>query len=91
MRFASPALLLLLTVPLGYAALAWVRRRRVPPAHIGFPAPPFLQDARPSRPGRWQPLLAVLRVSGLALLIVALARPQVPTRYGRSGASRGTS
>jgi len=77
MRFADPLLLLLLVVPLGCAAFAWVRRRRVPPEHIGFPALAFLDDVRPTRRARWQPLLGVLRGSGLALLIVALARPQV--------------
>ena len=76
MRFADPLVLLLLVVPFGYAALAWVRRRRIPPEHIGFPALAFLGDVRPSRRARWRPLLGVLRVSGLALLIVALARPQ---------------
>ena len=77
MRFADPFILLLLVVPFGYAALTWVRRRRVPPEHIGFPALAFLGDVQPSRRARWRPLLGVLRVSGLTLLIVALARPQV--------------
>ena len=77
MRFADPLALLLLAVPLGYAVLGWIRRRRVPPAHIGFPALAFLDQIRPSRRARWRPLLGVLRVSGLALLIFALARPQL--------------
>ncbi len=63
--------------PSATRALSWVRRRRVPPEHIGFPALAFLGAVPPSRRVRWRPLLGVLRVSGLALLIVALARPQV--------------
>jgi Ca-activated chloride channel family protein len=77
MRFADPLLLLLLVAPLGYAVLAWVRRHRAPPEHIGFPALAFLDQSRPSRRARWRPLLGALRLGGLALLIVALARPQV--------------
>ena len=77
MRFADPAFLLLLLLPLGSAARAWLRRRRVPMEHIGFPALTFLHDIEPGRRARWRPLLGVLRVSGLALLIVALARPQL--------------
>ncbi|MEP7225987.1 MAG: VWA domain-containing protein [Gemmatimonadales bacterium] len=77
MRFADPFVLLLLVVPLGYAALTWIRGRRVPPEHIGFPALAFLGDVPPSRRARWRPLLGVLRASGLTLLIVALARPQL--------------
>jgi Ca-activated chloride channel family protein len=78
MRFADPLLLLLLSVPLGYALLAWIRRRRVPPEHIGFPGLAFIADGAPSRRARWRPLLPVLRVGGLALLVLAFARPQLP-------------
>jgi Ca-activated chloride channel family protein len=78
MRFADPLLLLLLIIPLGYAARAWIRRRRVPSQYIGFPALPLLADHPTSGRARWRALLAVLRVSGLALLIVAFARPQRP-------------
>lgn len=78
MRFADPVFLLLLLLPLGYAALRWLRRRRVPPEHLAFPALSFLLPLRPGRRVRWKPLLDVLRVLGLALLLVALARPQVP-------------
>lgn len=77
MRFADPLLLLLMVLPLGYALTAWVRRRRVPPEHIGFPALAFL-SAGPAGPRvRWRPLLSVLRVAGLTLLVLAMARPQI--------------
>jgi Ca-activated chloride channel homolog len=78
MRLADPLLLLLLVIPLGYAMYAWVRRRRVPLEHIGFPALAFMADTGASRRARWRPLLGVLRVTGLALMVVALARPQLP-------------
>jgi Ca-activated chloride channel family protein len=77
MRFADPLLLLLLVLPLGYGILAWIRRRRVPPEHLAFPALPFLIGAASSRRARWRTILPVLRLLGLALLIVALARPQM--------------
>jgi Ca-activated chloride channel family protein len=77
MRFADPLFLLLLAIPIGYAAITWVRRRRVPPEHIGFSALAFLHSIQPSRRARWRPLLPALRIGGLTLLIVAMARPQV--------------
>ena len=78
MRFADPLLLLLLSVPLGYAVRTWVRRRRVPPEHIGFPGLAFIADIGSSRRARWRPVLGILRVAGLVLLVLALARPQLP-------------
>ena len=76
MRLASPLALLLLLFPLGYALRAWIRRRRVPREYIGFPALSLFTDEAPTPRARWRPLLGVLRFSGLALLIIALARPQ---------------
>ena len=78
MRFADPLLLLLLIVPVGTAVLQWARRRRVPHDHIGFPALTLVPDLRSASRGRWQPLLPVLRVAALVLMVVALARPQLP-------------
>ena len=78
MRLADPLLLLLLIVPIGYAARAWIQRRRVPPEYIGFSALSMLADEQPSRRARWRPLLAVLRTIALVVLIVALSRPQLP-------------
>jgi Ca-activated chloride channel family protein len=77
MRFADPLLLLLLVVPLGYAVRLWLRRHRVPAEYIGFPALIFFGDRSPSRRERWRPVLGVLRVTALALVVVALARPQL--------------
>ena len=77
MRFADPLLLLLLVVPLGYAAWMWRQRRRVPAEYIGFPALMFFGDRSRSRRERWRPVLDVLRVTALALTVVALARPQL--------------
>jgi Ca-activated chloride channel homolog len=78
MRFADPVLLLLLIVPVGKALLEWAQRRRVPHAHIGFPALALVPDLRSTGRGRWQPLLPVLRVVALVLMVVGLARPQLP-------------
>lgn len=77
MRFADPLFLLLLVVPLAYVALGWLRSRRAPPTYIAFPALSFLSNSLPGARGRWHPLLRVLRGIGLALLVVAMARPQV--------------
>jgi Ca-activated chloride channel family protein len=78
MRFADPWFLILLTVPLAYGWRLWSRRRRPPADHIGFPALGFLDDAPATRPARWRWLPDALRVGGLSLLILALARPQQP-------------
>jgi Ca-activated chloride channel family protein len=78
MRFADPGFLLLLVFPLGYATWLWVSRRRPPVERIGFSSLAFLDDAPVSRQARLQQLPLVLRVLALALLVVALARPQLP-------------
>lgn len=78
MRFADPLFLLLLLGPAGLA-LAWWRARRQPPAErIAFPALQFARATRPSLRARWHRLPRTLGLLGLSLLIVALARPQVP-------------
>ncbi len=78
MRFADPVYLLLLLVPLGWAVARWRDRRAVPVERIGFPGLPFLQGAPVTWRARWPWLPDALRMLGLALLAVALARPQVP-------------
>ena len=78
MRFADPWFLLLLAVPLVHGWRMWAHRRRPPRDRIGFPALGFLDDAPVTRPARWPRLPDALRVGGLTLLIVALARPQQP-------------
>ena len=77
MRFADPLFLLLLAVPAGYAARAWLRRRQAPSDHVAFPTLDFLAAAPAGRRVRWRPLLGVLRTAGLTLLVLALARPQM--------------
>ena len=78
MRFADPVYLLLLLVPAAIAWARWRRRRQAPEERIGFPGLGFLAGAPVSRRSRWPWLPDALRLVGLALLIVALARPQVP-------------
>lgn len=75
MRFAAPWLLLLL--PLGAALLAARWRLRPSPPSLALADLGALREA--ARPGwrlrlRWLP--AALRLAALALLVVALARPQ---------------
>lgn len=75
MRFADPAWLLLLPVLAGWL---WLRRRRGPgvDAYVGFPDAGALAGSRRGRRVRWLALPGVLRAAGIALLVVALARPQ---------------
>jgi Ca-activated chloride channel family protein len=76
MRFADPWFLLLLVAPLWYGWRIWGRRGRPPDDRIGFPALGFLGDEPRAGPARWQWVPDALRVGGLTLLILALARPQ---------------
>ncbi|MEP7176884.1 MAG: BatA domain-containing protein, partial [Gemmatimonadales bacterium] len=78
MRFADPAYLLLLLVPAWWGWTQWRARRRRPEARIGFPGLAFLEGAPVTRRSRWPWLPDALRALGLALVVVALARPQVP-------------
>jgi Ca-activated chloride channel family protein len=78
MRFADPGFLALLLVPLGMAWRAWVARRRPPAERIGFPALSFLAGAPGARQTRWRWVPGALHAGALALMVVALARPQRP-------------
>lgn len=78
MRFADPWLLLLLAIPVGLAGRLFLRRRRPPEARLGFPVLGFLAAEPVARRARWRLLPDVLRLGALALLVLALARPQVP-------------
>jgi Ca-activated chloride channel family protein len=78
MRFADPAYLLLLLVPAAWAWSRWRRRRRPPAERIGFPGLGFLAGAPVTRRSRWPWLPEALRLLGLTLLLMALARPQLP-------------
>lgn len=77
MRLADPWVLLLLAIPLGLGLRLWVRRRDPPPEHVQFPVLPWVADP-PGRRVFWRRLLPLLRIAGLALLVLALARPQAP-------------
>lgn len=78
MRFADPLFLLLLLVPAARAWWLWRRRRRPPAERIAFPGLVFLAGATGGKWARWHAVPAILRLTGLTLLIVALARPQLP-------------
>ena len=78
MRFADPWLLLLLVIPAALAIRLILRRREPPPERLGFPALAFLAAEPPPPRARWRLLPDALRIVALALLILALARPQVP-------------
>jgi Ca-activated chloride channel family protein len=77
MRFADPWLLLLLVVPIGLA-MRLVLPRRAPAERIGFPVLAFLAGEPASPRARWRLLPDVARIWALALLVTALARPQLP-------------
>lgn len=77
MRFAAPLLLVLL--PLLAAAFGWRQRRRPLPPRLAVADLATLAAARGERTGwrvrlRWLP--AALRACAIALLVIAIARPQ---------------
>lgn len=78
MRFADPWLLLLLVGPLALAWRAWAGRRRPPAERIAFPALALLDGPPRAALTRWRKAPDALRVLAIALMVVALARPQVP-------------
>ncbi len=78
MRFADPLFLLLLLAPLWLGLQRWRLRRTAPVERIAFPALRFARAARPTLRARWHRLPGWLALLGLTLLVVALARPQVP-------------
>jgi Ca-activated chloride channel family protein len=75
-RFADPWFLILLAPAALAAWLRWPRRSRPPRGLLALPALPLLEaTAARSRAG-WLRLPAALRGAGLALMVVAMARPQ---------------
>ncbi len=78
MRFADPWFLLLLLVPAGLAVRLVLRRKEPPPERIGLPTLALLASEPAPRRARWRLLPEALRVAALTLLVLALARPQVP-------------
>jgi Ca-activated chloride channel family protein len=77
MRFANPGLLLLLAFPLWLFWERWRIRRRPPQERIAFPALRFA-NRRPTLRARLHRLPVMLGLASLVLLVMALARPQVP-------------
>ncbi len=75
MRFAEPWFLALLVLPIGWGWALW-RRRRHPPPHLGYSSLALLATIPRSAWARWQSALPWLFPLGLALLVLALARPQ---------------
>jgi Ca-activated chloride channel family protein len=78
MRLADPEALGLLVLPAAYALQWWRNRRRAPPLRLELPSLFFLSDLPASGRARWRPLLRLLRVFAMVLLVIGLARPQVP-------------
>ncbi|GIK36777.1 MAG: aerotolerance protein BatA [Chloroflexota bacterium] len=76
LHFASPWLLLLLAAPLLLALLPLVARSRQQPATLQYSDIRLTAQLGPSLRQRGRSILPVLRFLGLALLVIALARPQ---------------
>ena len=76
LRFASPWLLVLLTVPLILVLLPVLNRRRIRPATLQYSDLRLTTHISRSFRQRARFVLPILRLTGLILLIVALARPQ---------------
>jgi Ca-activated chloride channel family protein len=76
LRFASPWLLVLLTVPLILVLLPVLNRRRIRPATLQYSDLRLTTHISRSFRQRARFILPILRLTGLILLIVALARPQ---------------
>ncbi len=76
-QFANPALLaLLLLVPV-LLVFHWLRRRRSAPATMTHTATHMVRDLSPTWRIALRPLLTALRLLAMALMVVALARPQM--------------
>jgi Ca-activated chloride channel family protein len=75
-RFASPWLLLLLLLPMILASLPWLARRITRPATLQYSDLRLTTHLGPSLRQRFLFILPVMRYAALALLILALARPQ---------------
>ncbi|MBA2564709.1 MAG: VWA domain-containing protein [Gemmatimonadetes bacterium] len=76
MHFADPEFLLLLPMALAYLVLRWPRASRPPRVHVGFPGLAFFAGPAAGGRTRWLALPVALRTLALALIALALARPQ---------------
>ncbi len=76
LRFASPWLLLLLIIPVILALLPLINRKRLQTATLQYSDLRLTNQLTPSIRQRLRFILPALRVVALALLVVALARPQ---------------
>lgn len=76
MRFESPLLLFVL-VPALLAAFVGIRRLMVRSSALRFPTLDWVRQARPPLRGRLHWLPRFLQALGLAVAVVALARPQL--------------
>ncbi len=78
MRFASAGFLALLLVPLMLGWQRWRNRRQPPAERLAFPLVRLVRASGSTARSRWHRLPAALTLLGVALLVSALARPQVP-------------
>ncbi len=76
LRFASPWLLLLLLLPPLLLSLPYFTRRRFHPAALRYPSAARLTGLPATLRQTLRPLPALLRLAGMCLIILALARPQ---------------
>lgn len=76
LRFASPWLLLLLTIPLLLILLSVFNRRRTQPATLQYSDLRLTNHLTPSLRQRARFILRTFRLIALIFLIIALARPQ---------------
>ncbi len=81
MRFADPLYLLLLLPAAVLAWRLWPRRGRAPRGVLALPALGLLEGWGMASRERWLRLPPALRGAGLALMVVALARPQAAEGY----------
>ncbi len=78
MRLAAPYFLVLLLAPLWVLVQRWRRRTQPPAERLAFPGVRLVRQAGSTLRARWHALPATLGLLGLTLLVLGLARPQVP-------------
>ncbi|HEY9478546.1 MAG TPA: VWA domain-containing protein [Gemmatimonadaceae bacterium] len=78
MRLANPFALALLVLVAGYLWLRWPRRTLAPRRSMALPTLALLDEVPRAGRESWLWLPVLLRAAALALLVVAIARPQSP-------------